>query len=156
MNATTGTLALVRLAWRRDRFTLPAWVLGLSAFTAATTALWANDFRDPVRMVEEARIAATSPGIRMLGLMSGPTVGAYAMVRDYVLIAVLAALMSTFAVVRHTRQGEETGRAELVGAAVVGRGAGLAAALVVTVAADAVLALALAFALVIAGQPAAG
>jgi len=78
------------------------------------------------------------------------------MVRDYVLVAVLAALMSTFAVVRHSRQGEETGRAELVGAAVVGRGAGLAAALVVTVAANAVLALALAFALVIAGQPAAG
>lgn len=102
MNATAGTLALARLAWRRDRFTVPAWVLGLSAFTAATTALWANDFRDPARMVEEAHIAATSPGIRVLGLMSGPTVGAYAMVRDYVLIAVLAALMSTFAVVRHT------------------------------------------------------
>ena len=39
MNATVGTPALVRLAWRRDRFTLPAWVLGLSAFTAATTGL---------------------------------------------------------------------------------------------------------------------
>jgi ABC-2 type transport system permease protein len=156
MKATAGTLALVRLAWHRDRFALPAWVLALSAFTGATTALWANDLRDPVRMVEEAHIAATSPGIRVLGLISAPTVGAYAMVRDYVLIAVLAALMSIFAVVRHTRQGEETGRAELVGAAVVGRRAGLAAALVVTVAADAVLALALALALMLAGQPAAG
>jgi ABC-2 type transport system permease protein len=156
MNAMAGTPALVRLAWRRDRFTLPAWVLGLSAFAAATTALWNNDLRDPVRMVEEAHVAATSPGIRVLGLMSGPTVGAYAMVRDYLLVAVLAALMSTFAVVRHTRQGEETGRAELVGAAVVGRRAGLAAALVVTVAANVVLALVFAVAMMVAGQPATG
>ena len=102
MNALAGTPALVRLAWRRDRFTLPAWVLGLSAFTAATTALWNNDLRDPARMMEEAHVAATSPGIRVLGLMSGPSVGAYAMVRDYLLVAVLAALMSTFAITSST------------------------------------------------------
>jgi ABC-2 type transport system permease protein len=156
MNATAGTVALFRLAVRRDRYTLPAWMLGMAAFTASTTALWAQDFRDPTALTEEIRIAATSPGIRMLGLVSGPTVGAYAMVRDYLLLAVLAALMSTFAVVRHTRQGEETGRAELIGAAVVGRRAGLVAALAVTVAADVVLALTLGCALILAGQPAAG
>ena len=62
------------------------------------------------------------------------------MVRDYVTLAVLAALMSTFAVVRHTRQNEELGRAELLGATVVGRYAGLTAAVIVAVAADVVLA----------------
>ena len=64
------------------------------------------------------------------------------MIRGYSLLAVLAALMSALAVVRHTRQNEETGRAELVGAAVVGRYAGLAAALIVTVGANIVLAVA--------------
>ncbi|RZU53521.1 ABC-2 type transport system permease protein [Krasilnikovia cinnamomea] len=156
MNAIAGALPLTRLALRRDRITIPAWALGLAAFTAATTALWAADFADPADLVQETRLAAVSPGIRMLGLTSAPTVGAYAMVRNFVLLAVLAALMSVFSVVRHTRQGEETGRAELVGAAVVGRYAGLAAALTVTVVADVVLAVMLGLAFVVAGQPVAG
>ena len=45
--------------------------------------------------------------------------------------------MSILLVVRHTRADEETGRAELVGAGVVGRHAPLAAALVVAAIADA-------------------
>jgi ABC-2 type transport system permease protein len=156
MNALTGTARLTRLALRRDRISLPAWVLGLAAFTAGTTALWVHQFRDAADLVRETGIVATSPGIRMLGLASGATVGGYAMVRNFLLLAVLAALMSTFAVVRHTRQSEETGRAELIGAAVVGRHAGLAAALIVTVATDAVLAVLLGVGLVVAGVPAAG
>ena len=116
MNALTGTSTLTRLALRRDRITAPAWVLGLAAFTAATTALWADDFRDPATLLAETRITVVSPGIRILGLASGASVGSYAMVRNFVLLAVLAALMSTFSVVRHTRQSEETCRAELVGA----------------------------------------
>jgi ABC-2 type transport system permease protein len=156
MNALAGTARLTRLALRRDRFTLPLWALGLAGFTAATTALWARDLNNPADLAHEMGVAATSPGIRMLGLASGPSVGAYAMVRDFVLIAVLAALMSTFSVVRHTRQSEETGRAELVGAAVVGRHAGLAAALLVTLGANVLLAVLLGLGMVAAGQPVAG
>ncbi len=156
MSALTGTTRLTRLALRRDRFSLPVWVLGLAGFTAATTALWVDQYRNAADLVQDTRIAATSPGIRMLGLASGASVGGYAMVRDFLLIAVLAALMSTFAVVRHTRQSEETGRAELIGAAVVGRHAGLAAAMIVTVGANAVLAVVLGLAVIVAGQPAAG
>ncbi len=44
--------------------------------------------------------------------------------------------MSTLAVVRHTRQNEETGRAELIGSAVVGHLAPLTAALLVVAGAD--------------------
>jgi ABC-2 type transport system permease protein len=156
MNAVTGTARLTRLALRRDRITLPAWVLGLAAFMAGTTELWVRDYRDAADLVQETRIAVTSPGIRMLGLSSGASVGGYAMVRNYVLLAVLAALMSTFAVVRHIRQSEETGRAELIGAAVVGRHAGLAAALIVTVGANAVLAVLLGLGMLATGQPPAG
>jgi putative exporter of polyketide antibiotics len=155
-SALTGTARLTRLALRRDRITLPVWVVALAGFTAGTTALWSQQLGSAADLVHENQVAATSPGIRMLGLASGSTVGTYAMVRDYVLIAVLAALMSTFTVVRHTRQSEETARAELIGAGVVGRHASLAAALIVAVGANAVLAVLLGVGLVAAGQPAAG
>jgi ABC-2 type transport system permease protein len=156
MNELTGTLALTRLALRRERINLPVWVAGLAGFTTATTAMFANDFRDPGELASEVQVAASSPGIRLLGLASGASVGGYTMVRDYVTVAVLAGLMSIFAVVRHTRQSEETGRAELVGAAVVGRQAGLAAALTVAVAANAVLAVLIGLGMMLAGQPATG
>ncbi|HWB35328.1 MAG TPA: ABC antibiotics transporter, partial [Rugosimonospora sp.] len=156
MTSLAGTPALIRLAVRRDRIAIPAWILALTAFTAGSTALWAADLTDPADLLGEVRVTATSAGIRMLGLASGPSVGGYAMVRDYLTLAVLAALMSILAVVRHTRQGEETGRAELVGAAVVGQHASLAAALAVTVGTNVLLAVALGLGLVAAGQPVAG
>ncbi|BCB89664.1 ABC transporter permease [Phytohabitans suffuscus] len=156
MSALTGTVPLVCLALRRDRIALPAWTLGLAVYAGTTTALWANQYRDAADLVPEVTMTASNAGIRMLGLASGASVGAYTMVRNLVLLAVLAALMSIFAVVRHTRQGEETARAELVGAAVVGRQSGLAAALVVTAGANAVLAVTLSLAMILAGQPAAG
>ncbi|HEY3002479.1 MAG TPA: ABC antibiotics transporter [Kribbellaceae bacterium] len=156
MNGLAGTARMTRLALRRDRFSLTVWVLGLSAFLAGTAALWVRDFSNYGDLIRETQMVAANTGIRMLGLASGASVGAYAMVRDYLVLAVLAALMSTFAVVRHTRQGEETGRAELIGAAVVGRYAGLAAALIVTVLADVVLAVLTGLALTATGLPAAG
>lgn len=156
MNDLTGTVALTRLALRRERVNLPGWIAGLAGFVTATTAMFANDFRDPVELAREVEVAASSPGIRLLGLASGASVGGYTLVRDYVTVAVLAALMSILAVVRHTRQSEETARAELLGAAVVGRQAGLAAALIVTVAANALLAVLTGLGMTVAGQPAAG
>ena len=52
---------------------------------------------------------AANPGMRLLSLSAGASVGAYAMSRSYVTLAILAAVMSVLAVVRHTRQSEETG-----------------------------------------------
>jgi ABC-2 type transport system permease protein len=62
-----------------------------------------------------------------------------AMVEGYKILAILAALMAAQTVVRHTRREEETGRAELVGSAVVGRHAQLAAAMLVALGAGLVL-----------------
>jgi ABC-2 type transport system permease protein len=151
MNAFRGTAALTALAVRRDRYRLSAYVLGLAGFLAVTAAMIVADTDASQR--ETARLFAGNAAMRMLGLSSGASDGGYTMLRDYLLLAILAALMSVLAVVRHTRQNEETGRAELVGAAVVGRYAGLAAALLVTVAANVVLALVLGLALVANGQP---
>jgi ABC-2 type transport system permease protein len=156
MNGLTGTLRLARLAARRDRVTLPSWIVGIAAFVAVTTALFAHDLATRADLVRETRIVATNAGMRVLGITSGPSVGGYMLHREYVMLAALAALMSTFTVVRHTRQSEELGRAEMIGATVVGRHAGLAAAVLVALGADFVLAAAITLGLVAAGQPVAG
>ena len=150
MNAFRGTAALTALAVRRDRYRLSAYVLGLAGFLGATAAMIVADTDASQR--ETARVFAGNAAMRMLGLSSGASDGGYTMLRDYLLLAILAALMSVLAVVRHTRQNEETGRAELVGAAAVGRYAGLAAALMVTIAANVVLAVLLGMALIVNGQ----
>ena len=151
-----GTVRLTRLAVRRDRYTLLAWWIGLGAFVAATTAMFADSLalRDDVE--RETRLVATNAGMRLLGLTSGPTVGGYMLHREFVTLAVLAALMSTFAVIRHTRQNEELGRTEMLSSTVVGRYAGLASGVVVAAAADVVLALVIGVAMVVAGQPVEG
>ena len=126
MKALSGTTALTKLALQRDRFRLPAYVLGLTALMAGMLAATAADPR--AALVEQTSFSANTPAMRLFGLPSGVSVGATTLIRGYFLLGVLAALMSALSVVRHTRQNEETGRAELVGAAVVGRHAVLAAA----------------------------
>lgn len=148
-----GTLRLTRLAVRRDRFTLGAWCAGLGLFVGATTAMFVRSLAVPEDLVVETRMVATNAGMRLLGLTSGPSVGGYMLHRNYVTLAVLVALMTTFAVIRHTRQNEELGRAEMLGSTVVGRNAGLAAAAIVATAANLVLALVLGLSIAVNGQP---
>jgi ABC-2 type transport system permease protein len=149
MTEFAGTRALTGLAFRRDRFWLVAYVVGLSAFLGATAAMFAAGPQSTV--TDGVKTFATNAAVRMMGLASGDSVGAYALLRDSLLLGVLAGLISALTVVRHTRQDEETGRAELVGAGALGRYASLASALIVTVAANIVLAIVLAASLIING-----
>ena len=121
---------------------------------AGMVAMWNADTHQA--LVEEIELFAGTPALRIFGVVSGVSIGSAFMTRGYLLLAVLAAVMSALAVVRHTRQNEETGRAEMVGAAVVGRHAGLAAALIVTVGANIVLAGLLGLAGIVTGLPATG
>jgi len=156
MNALTGTQRLLRLALRRDRFVLAFWVLGLTLFLFGTTHMSVVGLPTHRDVVTETRFMATNPGMRLMSLSAGASVGAYAMSRSYLTVAVLAAVMSVLCVVRHTRQNEETGRDELLRAGVVGPAAGVAAAVVVALAADLALAPLLALAMIANGQPVAG
>lgn len=157
MSGFTGTFRLVRLALWRDRLVLPAWILGMATFLAATTALFEDGYsRHPEMLKPDTQIVVENPGMRVLGLVTGPSVGGYTLHRDALTLAVLAAMMSVLAVVRHTRQAEELGREEMLAAGVVGRYASLTAAVVVAVAANVALAVLLGLALVVAGQPVAG
>ncbi|MFE7225434.1 ABC transporter permease [Nocardioides sp. NPDC057577] len=157
MSGFTGTVRLVRLALRRDRIVLPAWILGMAAFLAATTALFDDNYMThPELLGPDTQIVVENPGMRVLGLVTGASIGGYTLHRDALTLAVLAAMMSVLAVVRHTRQAEELGRQEMLAAGVVGRYASLTAAVVVTLAANAVLALMLGLAMAVAGQALAG
>jgi ABC-2 type transport system permease protein len=153
MTGLTGTVRLTRLALRRDRIRLPAWILGIGMFVAATTVLFVDSLARHADLVRETGLVATNPGMRMLGLTSGASVGGYMLHREFVTLAVLAALVSTLAVVRHTRQNEELGRSEVVGATVVGRYAALAAAVLVAVGANILLAVVLSAATAVNGLP---
>ena len=157
MSGFTGTMRLVRLALQRDRITLPAWILGMAGFLAATTAMFEDNYAKHPQLLEpDTRIVVENPGMRVLGLVTGSSVGGYTLHRDALTLAVLATMMSVLAVVRHTRQSEELGREEMLGAGVVGRYASLCAAVLVALAANVALAVLLGLGMVVAGQPVAG
>ncbi len=129
-----GTGTLVRFMLRRDRVKLPAWAGGLTLFV-----LYLNAALPSVAATEEDLLGATALFADPVGRMIiGPGYGFDAPTYErfvangyglYFLIA--SALMSIFLIVRHTRVEEQTGRAELVRANVVGRHASLTAALIV-------------------------
>jgi ABC-2 type transport system permease protein len=129
----TGTLGLLRLYLRRDRVTLPLWVLLLSVplasvYIGSIEKIYATD-------AERAGFAATimaSPAQRALyGQIYNSSLGAVGIWKAgmfHLLIAVAVILT----VIRHTRADEETGRAELIDSTAVGRYASLTAALLLS------------------------
>ena len=136
----TGTFRLLRLAVRRDRVLLPVWILSLGVLLLASVASIAGLYGDQAARVQYAVTMAPNVVARAFeGPIFGTSLGAVVMTETFGMFAVLVGVMSIQAIVRHTRLEEETGRAELVGSAVVGRHAPLTAALVLTFAANLLL-----------------
>lgn len=157
MKGLTATGVLTRLALRRDRFRLPVWVFGLTALFAAVADSISRLYDSPAARLENAEVRADNVVTRAFtGPAPGDSSGALTVSEGLVFTCVLVALMNILLMVRHTRQNEELGRAELVGSAAVGRHAGLAAALLVTGLADVLLAGLSALALIGMGLPAGG
>lgn len=153
----TGTGTLVKLALRRDRIKLPVWVGVIALLVLSMTASYVKVLDTDEALLNMVSTRAESPAIRIFDApSSGVSIGAFTMMRASVTIAVLVALMSMQTIVRHTRQNEETGRAELIASTVVGRHAGLSAALLVTVGANLLTAVLIALAFMANGLPAAG
>ncbi|MGW4340493.1 ABC transporter permease [Rhodococcus koreensis] len=149
-----GTPRLVRLALRRDRIQLPVWLLALAALQAFSASSVLGLYPTEPDLRSFAMATAASPvALATNGLVSGYSAGAVLACQIVMPMSLAACLMTTLLVVRHTRQNEETGRAELVEAAVVGRKALLTAALVVAVGANLALALLNVVVLVAAGLP---
>ena len=158
MGSFAGTGALVRLALRRDRVMLPIWILVIAGLTAVTASSFAELYPTVQSRQEFAASLGNNPSL--IALYGRPfdltSVGGLTAWRMLGVAAVLAALMSTFTVVRHTRAEEESGRLELVRAGVVGRYAPLSAGLLVAFGTNLVLAVLVVLGLTRTGQPAGG
>ncbi|HYH71905.1 MAG TPA: polyketide antibiotic transporter, partial [Nocardioides sp.] len=127
----TGTRHLVRLVLRRDRLRLPLWLVGLGGMITASALAVPPIYDTPEKIAGYASAVGTSP---VSYLMSGrqaaiDTIGGI-VANEISQVAQLGiCLMAMFLVVRHTRAEEETGRAELIRSAVVGRHAATLAGL---------------------------
>lgn len=140
MRALTGTGALIRLILRRDRIKLPLWLLGITGAMAANIPAVLEFYGTAEKQTVYASTTASSVVSRIFGgPIGGPNIGEIVMNETYLFTAVATAFMSTLLIIRHTRQNEETGRAELIRSAVVGGQASLTAALLVAVGANLIL-----------------
>jgi ABC-2 type transport system permease protein len=125
-----GTGVLARLALRRDRIMMPAWVLPLALMVATTASAFGSLYDTEAKRDDVASSTAGNGSLRALyGPVFNTGIGGLTAWRVMAFGAALAGLMGLLLVVRHTREEEETGRLELVSAGAVGRRAPLAAAL---------------------------
>jgi ABC-2 type transport system permease protein len=150
-----GLGPLTRLALRRDRIMLAAWVYALTAVACASVAATRKLY--PTAASRE-QIAAGAGASRVTEALYGPaadlhTLGGLALWKMNAIGAVLAAVMSMLIVARHTRGDEDAGRLELAGAGAVGRAAALTTALLTAVLANVMLALLLTLGLAVTGLP---
>ncbi|MGY4973814.1 ABC transporter permease [Streptomyces nigrescens] len=152
-----GTGTLLRLALRRDRLMIPAWVLALGLTVAAMGASFEAVYDTAAQRAGLAASMNHNGSMRALyGPVFSDSVGGLVAWRMAGFGAVLAAVMSLLIVVRHTREEEETGRQELLSAAMVGRRAPLTAALLTALIANSLLAALIAGGTALSGRPAAG
>ena len=133
-----GTGMLLRFLLRRERFTLPWWLLGIVFLFAYQSAGSQSIYDTPQEL---AKLRQTMGGNSAVVAMSGPTelletIGGEVLFEILGYLAIVVAPMNMFLVGRHTRSEEETGRAELIRSARIGRRAPVAAALSLALAAD--------------------
>ncbi|HEY7719354.1 MAG TPA: hypothetical protein VH915_11355 [Pedococcus sp.] len=127
-----GTAGLLRLGLRRDRVLLPVWIWLLTAMVAASAFATEGLYLDAADRATAARVINTSPALVALygPILDEQSIGELAMSKMTVMYALFVMGLGLVVVRRHTRVEEESGRAELVGATLVGRSAPLRAALV--------------------------
>jgi ABC-2 type transport system permease protein len=143
----TGTGALLGFALRRDRLRLSVWLAALVVTTVSVANSYATLYDSPEARASATEGMATPAALAMTGPRHFLDVDTYGALLSHKMIGfmcVLAGLMSVLIVTRHTRDEEETGRAELVRSTAVGRHAQLAAALSLALLANLALAVLLA------------
>ena len=152
-----GTGDLTRLAVRRDRFGLAAGIYVIVIAVTGTAYTFKKLYPTAAGRAALAATGGGNPALRFLyGRIDGDSIGSLTTWRYGIWAGIFAALVTIFVVIRHTRTDEEAGRLELVGSAVVGRQAALAAGLLTAVAASVAVSVLLCVALPLVGLPAAG
>lgn len=114
--------ALYHQRLRRDWLQLTLWI-GSAALLAFASYAGVADSFGTERDRQTLLVAAIANPVILLfrGLPSGADEGAFIAFLIVPFLCMLAAFMSSFLAVRHTRMDEETGRAELVGGTPAGR-----------------------------------
>jgi ABC-2 type transport system permease protein len=149
--------ALYRQRLHRDGLQLSLWIVGTALLAFAAYAGVQDSFgsEQDRQMLLVAAIA--NPVILLFrGLPSGADEGAFIAFLIVPFLCMLAAFMSSFLAVRHTRAEEESGRAELVGATPAGRMLPTVVTLVHGLVANLALSVLAALALIAAGLDAGG
>ena len=152
----TGTGNLIRLILRRDRLLMPLWVVIFPLVVAGYVTSFSDLFPTPVELQQYADASrANASFVALYGQLHGSSLGQLVNWRSG-FIPVMVGLASLLTVIRHTRTEEEAGRRELLGATVVGRHAGLAAAMIATIGANVVMGVLLAALMISQQLPTAG
>lgn len=148
----SGVWRLLRAQLRRDRWQLVIWIAGIWLLTVGSAAAAAKEFGTPEQSAGLVKLATQNPALLAIrGAPNGVDLGAVLFFELFTFLAIMAALMTTFMVVRHTRADEELGRAELVGSTPVPRAATLLSALLLAIAANILAAVAVAVGFMMAG-----
>ena len=164
-NGFAGTTKLLRLILRLDRIKLSLWLVGLITLVAITPVSLravidaeaeAEGVTPEQVLVEQAALLETNGA--SIALQGPPDAldtfgGRYAFEIGAFTLAIVA-LMNILLIARHTRAEEESGRAELVRAAAVGRWSALAAVTIVAVVTNLILGLGTSLVFIADGQDA--
>jgi ABC-2 type transport system permease protein len=127
----------VRLALRRDRIIVPVFIAVVVSMVVSGASATLALYTDAASRIEASTLINTATStLAMYGPIHDPeSIGALSVFKLGMMGVLAVAVFGARIVVRHTRAEEETGRLELLGAAVVGRRAPLTAALIVSAAA---------------------
>jgi ABC-2 type transport system permease protein len=144
----TGTGRLIRFIVRRDRLRLALWVGSLVTLMVVSAASLLAVYPDQASITSYTRLFGGNPALVVFAGpgfgFDDPNIGVILVNETQLWGAIAAALMSIFLVNRSTRADEDAERIDLVRSLVVGRHAPTAAALIVVVAANVVMAAAIA------------
>lgn len=152
----TGTGSLLRLVLRRDRLLMPLWIVCLALAPVGYLSSIKAAYPDAAARQHFYDLNASSATFVVRnGPLYGSSLGNL-LAWQCGFVPVVVGLIALLTVVRHTRTEEEAGRRELTGATVVGRHAGLAAAVLATCGACLVYGLVVGLGVAAQGVPAAG
>jgi ABC-2 type transport system permease protein len=158
VSSFAGTGALVRLALRRDRIVAPVFVAVIVFMIASGASATVELYSDLASRIQAATVINTATStLAMFGPIHDLTsIGALAVFKTGTMCVLAVAIFGARIVIRHTRAEEETGRLELLGAAVVGRRAPLTAGVIISLGATVITGLLSGLALYAIGLPGTG
>ena len=153
-----GTGSLLRLSFRRDRIRIPIWISLLVTIVYVSSRAVADIYPTQAsRLAAANAINDSSALLAMFGRIYDPTsIGAIGLVKLIAFGAAGVAVLSGLITIRHSRAEEESGRLDLIGAAVVGRKSALTAALLTSVVTSIALGFMASLALMAADLPVSG